>query len=248
MPKKTVKDENGNDVEIEVKEDETPVETPEVPKGLSEEEVQKIIEKVRKEEKDKLYPTIEGLKNSVESLKESNEAEKADKERIKKEAEEAEEAARVAKLSDSQRTAETLKKIEERLNQESTERAKFKAEIDRRDQQDKLSRYKAQAIAVAGPEIIEELVSGNSEEEIDKSVAKAKARYEELVGVKKQRDAEQVRNALTSTSPSTEAFEEEEIRERGLANVDRDKYLVDPDYRAKIQGELERTVNKAYGR
>lgn len=216
--------------------------------GLSDEDIQKLIEKARKEEKDKLYPKIEELTVTIKSLQDHVRQEQEEKERIKKEAEEAAERDRVAQLSAEERRDEILTKLEEQLNRERQAREEFSRQLDERDRADHLRRYRDKAIQNAGDEIIVELVSGSSEAEIDESIRKAKDRYVEIVKAEKERQGQKIKDDLSSTSPNTEALEEEELKKRGLTSYDEDRYLKDAEYRKSIQRELDSAVKAAYGR
>lgn len=216
--------------------------------SLSEEDIQRIVEKARQQEKDKLYPQITELKSTINTLQEHFRAEQEEKEEIKKKAEADAEAERVAKLSDQERSNEILSRLEEQLKSEREERTRFKAELDARDNAQRLETYRSSAIANAGDELITELVVGNSEAEIDAAVEKAKQKYAEIVGTAKERRAQEVRDRMSSTSPNSEALEEEELKNQGLTNIDEDRYLADKEYRKDIQSRLATAVNRASGR
>lgn len=218
-------------------------------KGLSPEEVRAAVEKARKEEKDKLYPQLEALKNSIKDIQEVLRAEREEKEQIKKEAEEAAEKKRLEKLSDSDRHMEALKRIEEQLREEREARIKLEKQGEERDRKQRLANYRAHVLQAAGNEIIEEMVTGNTEAEIDASVTIAKARYAEIAERFRQERGKKVRSDLgrTSANPDTDALEEHEYNER-LNDVDRDKYMRDPEYRKMIQNELATAYARAAGR
>lgn len=215
--------------------------------GLSDDEVNARVEKARQEEKDKLYPQIQELKAGIKELQDHIRAERDEKDRMKREAEEEAERRRVAKLSENEKQTELLKKLEEQLREQNDERERFRKELEQRDQKDRLTRYRESQIKLAGDEILPELVSGNSEEEIDRSIEIAKARYKELEDRFKQRSGAQVKNNLRTTNPGTEALEEEEL-EKSLTDYDEDRYLKDPAYREQIKAELEGAYKRALGR
>lgn len=254
MPEKTKEQLEAEKQELEQKSKENEQKAAEAAKkeaekqGLSEEEVQSRVEKARKEEKDKLYPKIEELTQTVKFLQDHVRKEQEEKEKIKKEADAQAEKERVAKLSADERQAEILNRLEEQLNREREERAKFKLELEQRDSRDRVKRYRERAIQDAGDEIIPELVIGESEAEIDTAIENAKAKYKEIIAKEKERQGQTVRDNLSSTSPNTEALEEEELKERGLASIDQDRYLADPEYRKDIQNRLVSVVQQAQGR
>lgn len=216
-------------------------------KGLSPEEVQQRIQAARKEEKDKLYPQLEEVKNALKDVQQTLREEREEKERIKQQSEEEAERRRQAKLSDTEKTAEILRNIEEQLREERKAREASEARWETVERQRQLDTYKARALQAAGDEILVELVYGNNEAEIDASIERAKARYKEIADRLKAERSVSVRRGLTSSNPDTAALEEQELSEQ-LTAVDQDKYLKDPVYRDKIKAELEREYAKAQGR
>lgn len=216
--------------------------------GLSEEEVREKVERVRKEEKDKLYPQIEEVKTALKEVQATLRAEREEKEKIKREAAEKAEAERQAKMSETDKTKEVLIRLEEQLNEERAERVRFEQRLAESQRQDELRRYREQVLRAAGDEIIPDLVRGTSETEIDESVKLAKARYEEYMEKIKEQVSRKVKRTLGhTTNPDIEALEEEEL-EQTLAEVDKDKYMKDPVYREKVKNELASAYSKAMGR
>jgi len=139
--------------------------------------------KVRSQEKDKLYPEIERLKDEVLNLKKEKEEKAA-----RKAAEAAEkEAAEVAMKRDKQfeeleakdlikLTAEELR---EQLERERQERERAFALLERERQFADLTAYKQQVVEQERDNIIPQLVDfiqGNSREEIAESVERLKER------------------------------------------------------------------------
>lgn len=217
-------------------------------KGLSPAEVRAAIEKARKEEKDKLYPQLEALKDSIKDIQETLRLEREEKEQIKKQAEEAAEKRRLDKLSEGDKMLEAVSRLEEKLEQERLAREKSERENEQYRVQQALEAHKALVIAEAGSEIIPELVGGSTIEEIDNSVNIAKARYAELVDSVKNAQGAAVRRGLSGpANPDNAALEEQDLNEQ-LTAVDQDKYLADPEYRDKIQRELAGAYAKAAGR
>jgi predicted RNase H-like nuclease (RuvC/YqgF family) len=131
-----------------------------------------LIAKARKEEKEKLYPEITKLKEEVEKkVARINELLLAIGEKdeiISQKDKEIKELKNNSKKSDSQEVKELNIKIAELENK--------LAEKDREINTIKLTSYRDKKIAEAGGELIPELVTGNSEEEIDLSIEKAKER------------------------------------------------------------------------
>lgn len=216
--------------------------------GATQEEVDAKVEAARKQEKDKLYPVIEELRNSHKEIAETLKKEREEKDAEKQAALDAAEAARREGLTASEKTQEAIRNLEEKLRVEREAREKFEHEAKEAARKADLEKYRQNALRVAGNEIIPELVQGNSEAEIDKSVTFAKARYEELANKFKVEAGDRVRKGMPkSTNPDTRAQEELELDE-ALTDVDTDKYMKDPAYRARIQNELEQAYARQAGR
>lgn len=216
--------------------------------GASAEEVKAAVEKARKEEKDKLYPQITELKESIKEMQEYLRQEREEKEQIKADAEAEKERRRQEKLSDSEKTLEAIRKLEEKLTEEREERRKLDERWEAEKRKNGLEAYRQLAIQAAGNDIIPELVTGNTEEEIDNAVQIAKARYAELAEQFKTKAGTQVRQGMPQSSgPGMEALEEEELHQQ-LSAVDQDRYLKDEEYRVKIQNELANAYSRAAGR
>lgn len=219
-------------------------------KGLSDEEVNQRVEAARKEEKDKLYPQLEELKNAVKEMQEAFRAERKDKEKIQKEKEEEAERERLAKLSEEDKRNEALERIEEQLKEERQARLKSEQQYQKEKKESQLKEYRRnaiQAVRDAGEDLLPELVKGNSEEEIDESIQNAKSRYKELAEKFKEDFSENVKKKMPrSTSPGLEALEEEELSEQ-LNAVDEKKYREDAEYREKIQNELASAYARSSG-
>jgi len=164
---------------------------------ISKDELNKRITEELQKEKDKLYSSLEHSKNDAKKSRELIESLKKEQDKIREEAEkkarkEAEEEykKKLESMSDYERIQEemkqkeieykkkfeennkTLKSLQELLEIEQKERkeALLKAE---------LSEYTRQQIAAAGGRIIQELVQGNTKEQIDASIELAKQKYEE---------------------------------------------------------------------
>lgn len=216
--------------------------------GATQAEVNKAVEKARKEEKDKLYPQLEALKDSIKEVQESLRQEREEKEALKREQADKEERARQAKLSDSEKQLEAIRNIEEQLRLEREERIRAEQKWEDAQKKNEVSRYREALLRDAGDEIIPDLVRGESVEEIDKTFAIAKARYEELAERFKATAGASTRGRMPRpTNPDTAALEEQELNEQ-LNAVDQDKYMQDPKYREKIKGELANAYAKAAGR
>lgn len=210
--------------------------------GLSEQDIIKAVEKARSEEKDKLYPQIDALKESLKDIQDALRTEREEKENIKRQAEEKAEADRIAKLSESDKTTEALRRIEEQLTAERRAREAVEQRLADQARKAELAKYRESAIAAAGDSIkfFESLITGNSEAEIDAAINKAKASATELEKKIKEETGASVRRSMPKSEiPDTAALEEQELSEQ-LQAVDTDKYKKDPAYRAKIQAEVAR--------
>jgi|SRR4051812_2687353 hypothetical protein len=220
-------------------------------KGASADEVRAAVEKARTEEKDKLYPQIDGLRDAVKEVQEELRKEREEKEQTRKEAEEKAEEERKAKLSTDERQLEILHRLEEQLGQERSERVKLMKELDKKDRQNALNAYRERALVAAGDTILpelKELVTGNTEVEIDTAIKNVKARTEEITKRFKESRGEEVkRNLGGRANPDTAALEEQDLSEQ-LTQVDKDKYLRDPEYRKQVTQELESAYNRSIGR
>jgi hypothetical protein len=176
--------------------------------GLTEEEVNKRVEAARKEEKDKLYPQLQALNDSLKDVQATLAAERKEKDEAKKKADEEAEAKRVAKLSSDERQNEVLTRLEEQLREERLAREAFRKELEDRDKKEELRKYRDGLIQAANGEIIPELVIGSTKEEIDNAFERAKARYAEYVARAKEEVGRGVRRGMPGpTNPDTAAPE-----------------------------------------
>lgn len=142
-----------------------------------------VLEKARKEEHDKVYRTTDELTNRLKVMEDERTERLAAEQKARDEAAAAAEAARVAELSAVQRVAEIEQTTEERLQ-------RMQGELDRRDalqaQEERfqqLQGYRAQRIQQEGALIAPPLanfVTGNSEEEIEQSIATVKATTQDM--------------------------------------------------------------------
>lgn len=245
-------DEHNDD---EVVTDETPKGTEDnTPKGLTEDEVNKRIEAARKQEKDKLYGQIESLRTTVESLANAAKAEQDAKEKAEAEAKAKADQDRQAKLSDTERIAENMRRIEEQLAKEAAERQRLEQELRDEREAAELERYRQQVLS-GETDIIPELVQGKSQTDIDRSVARAKARFQELfqASTKKAEGPNRVTSNMPGpTDPNPAALDEAELA-NSIQNfkIDPDRYMRDRKYRAEMDAKREQVlgnVGNAYQR
>lgn len=135
--------------------------------------------KVRSQEKEKLYPQIDKLKEELEVLKREREEEA----RLKAEQAAQEEAARKAAAEDDLDIRSLLKTKEqewqEQLERERQERERAFALLEREKAFADLQNYRAQRLDQERESIIPELVdlvTGNTQEEVEASIAGLKER------------------------------------------------------------------------
>ena len=157
-------------------------------KKYSQQELDSHVNKARKDEKDKLYPDIEAQKTKISDLqvrlREANE--KIDTLKAKNPNMNPDPAAKtendklVAEVESLKATLNTIQtKTDEAIAAAlNRQKAEFDSILSTKD----LESYRNRMIAEAGGKIIPELVNGNSREEVDAAVAKAKQRYEEIFG------------------------------------------------------------------
>lgn len=152
------------------------------------------LEAARKQEKDKLYTQIQALQ---EGQKQANEAlaaiQKAKEEEIAAvqatEAEKAEAARKKAETEMSakalleQKLAETTQTWEQKFQAMESERAQEKALLEKERAYQSLVNYRNDAITQAGDEIapqFHDFIAGETQEQIDAGIARAKAATESL--------------------------------------------------------------------
>lgn len=155
---------------------ETPTSTP---KFYTEED----LAKVRSQEKDKLYPEIERLKDEVLSLKKDKEEKAARKAAEAAEKEAAKAAKEREKLEEDLEAKDLIKltaeELREQLERERQERERAFALLERERMFADLQQYKQQVIEQERDNIIPQLVDfiqGNTREEIAESVERLKER------------------------------------------------------------------------
>ena len=175
-----------------------------------------LISKARKEEKEKLYPEITKLKEELDKkVTRINELLLAIGEKdeiISQKDKELKEAKADSKKSESQEVKELNLKItglENKLAEKEGEISNIK-----------LDSYKASKMAEAKGEIIPELVTGSSEEEIDLAVERAKERYKEIVSKIAVPPAKtQNSNSIPPVNPNTQSFDNSQVNVADLSSI-----------------------------
>jgi hypothetical protein len=174
--------------------------------------VAEAIQKARAQEKAKLYPQVEKLQEEIASLRQrEQEREAKDAERkAARAAREAQAAAERKKQEESElEVRDLLAKKEqewaEKLNSERQEREKAFALLEREREFQELSAYRQQRLESERDNIIPELVdliSGNSRDEIEQSIAGLKERsakiFDSVAQVAQQSRKEMVGTRITS--------------------------------------------------
>lgn len=153
-----------------------PEEIIEVAEDGSEIKVTKLIEKARKEEKDKLYPRLSKLEASLQERDTAIED-------LKRKIEEKEQALKAkddASLSEQDKLRKQIDELSVKLTDVVEDRKSEKEKAEKEKQRLTLEAFKANKIREAGTDIIPELVEGNTEEEIVAAVEKAKVKYKQI--------------------------------------------------------------------
>jgi hypothetical protein len=211
------------------------------------------IEQVRKEEKDKLYPTIEELKGQLGELTAERE------ERIKREEEAQQQAAEEARLrQESEQTAlERLQNFQQEAEQRFTEltRERDLAEAQRQKEfewsrlQDYRTRRIAEESANIAPQFVD-YISGNSEEQVEMSIAQAINKTNEImneIAAVNQRQRQAVPlpttgmpatslEGLSGTDQQQMSFTPEQLRDMPIEEYSK--------YRSQLMGALSSRVRE----
>jgi hypothetical protein len=158
----------------------TPVQSQSPDKGYSEEDLRR----VREQEKSKLYPQIDSLKEELNLLKKEREERFAEAEKLK--AEKEAEARKQAEAEMDVRQLLETKEIEwaQKLESERAEREKAFLLLDRERQLSELTEYRTQRLNQERDNILPELVdliTGNTADEIEQSIAGLKERSSRIL-------------------------------------------------------------------
>lgn len=142
------------------------------------------LKKVREQEKSKLYPQIESLKEELSSLKKAEQERTAELERQRAEAQ----AEAQRKAEEEMDIRSLLQKKEQewqtQLELERQEREKAFALLDRERTYAELNAYRSRRIEEERDNIMPELIdliAGNNSQEIEESIANLKARSNRIV-------------------------------------------------------------------
>jgi chromosome segregation ATPase len=142
------------------------------------------LKKVREQEKSKLYPQIDSLKEELAVLKKEREERLAEAERLRAE-QEAEARKKAEAEMDVRQLLETKEKEwAEKLESERLEREKAFTLLERERQFAELSEYRSSRLNDERENIIPELldlITGNTKEEIEQSIAGLKERSSRIL-------------------------------------------------------------------
>lgn len=152
--------------------------------AIAKADIAKLIEKARREEKDKLYPEIDRLKKAKSDGDSRVTELEAQLEATRQEVE----GLRTGKVEEKESINKELRELREH-NQKLEEAIKTVAsDAAEKLQASELKAYKEKAIRESGIKQLHELVQGNTQEEIDTAVKKAKEK-EDAIFKKAEEDA-----------------------------------------------------------
>jgi chromosome segregation ATPase len=175
--------------------------------------VRSLVEAARKQEKDKLYKTMDAKDEQIKTL--AGRIEELEKQLSEKESVNMDEVKELKETINlmQQQQADLLKALSDQKEEAEREKAE-QAEARRKAE---LKAYREAKLREAGDELVVELVKGDTEEEIDQSIESAKQKYLEIVAkVEGARKPEsRANNTPRVTNPSsnpTQAMTVDQIR------------------------------------
>jgi hypothetical protein len=207
--------------------------------------------KVRSQEKSKLYPEIDSLKEELNSLRKEKEEEAA-----RRNAEAEAEALRIKEAQESELDAKSYaelktKELQEQLERERSERERAFALLEREKTYADLQAYRQQVLETEREAIIPELVdliAGNTREEISASVESLKERSAKILE-SAQSAMQNARKEMTGTratlppaGPLETNSEQRNFTPQEIAAMSQNEYakyrdrLLSPQARGKSSG------------
>jgi hypothetical protein len=207
--------------------------------------------KVRSQEKSKLYPEIDSLKEELNSLRKEKE-----EEATRRNAEAQAEALRIKEAQESELDAKSYaelktKELQEQLERERTERERAFALLEREKTYADLQAYRQQVLETEREAIIPELVdliAGNTREEISASVESLKERSAKILE-SAQSAMQNARKEMTGTratlppaGPLETNSEQRNFTPQEIAAMSQNEYakyrdrLLSPQARGKSSG------------
>ena len=178
--------------------------TPQVAQPVQKFYTEDDLSRVRSQEKDKLYPTIEDLKGKLSQY------EKAEQDREARfAAEKAEADAKIREKLESEMEAKDLIKLKEqewnqRLDAERQERERAFALLEREQTFNEVQRYTARRVGEEQENIIPalvDLVTGNTPDEVEQSIASLKERSARIFD-SVQQASQSARRDMVGTRPT----------------------------------------------
>lgn len=207
------------------------------------EDVDDLIAAARREEKDKLYSELKRLKDQVGTL---TAAQKAEQDRLDAEREAAELEARKAaeeEMSVRELLSAKEREWEGRLEEERRERELAIAQLEAERQFAMVTQYRAQRLEEERDTIIPELldmVSGNTPEEIDQSIAGLQDRSSRILSSAQQaaqtarRDLSGARVTAPPAGPLDDYSEQQTVTAEDISQMSMGEYA---KYRARLLGK-----------
>tara|TARA_Y100000310_G_scaffold337016_1_gene423018 strand:- start:3605 stop:4354 length:750 start_codon:yes stop_codon:yes gene_type:complete len=206
------------------------IQEPDVPLNKNP-EVLTMLEAARKEEKSKLYKTIEGLKNQIADLKNVKDDLSSQMEEVREELDTKkndslteQEVQRKEFNKSLERQNKTIDKLEGKLGE-------FQTQVRVKE----LELYKYQKVQEAGSDIVASMVNGDTEEAIDASVERAKEEYQRIADQITSDVASKRKKVKTTTTASAPVVPEQE--EPIIPDT---SALSDEEYKEQRQGILQK--------
>jgi hypothetical protein len=225
--------------------------TPEVSTDVSERfYTEDDLARIRAQEKDKLYPQVERLKEELSLLKKERDERIAEEERLRAEAE-AEARAKAEAEMDVRTLLETKEKEwQERLEAERLEREKAFALLDHERQFQEVMSYRQQRLAEEQDNIIPELldlISGSTPDEIELSIAGLKERSSRILDSAQsamqtaRRDMAGSRVTAPAAGPLDTNSDNQQFTPEDIAGMSFSDYA---KHRSKLLGQASATRNQ----
>lgn len=154
-------------------------------------DVKELLEKVRREEKSKLYPQIDHLKKSIDQLQKEKEVLMSQISSTQED----EKKRGAEKMTENQKIQQQLQELGSQNAILNAKLETMQVESQKAIEYAQLDAYRSQKLVEAGGELIPELVFGNTEAEIDAALIASRQRYHEI--------RQQVRDSLKQTTRNT---------------------------------------------
>lgn len=204
------------------------------------------LSRVRSQEKEKLYPQIESLKEELSSLKKEREEEASRKQAEADALAEQAKAAALAEL-DAKSYADTrLTELQEQLERERQERERAFALLEREKSYADLQNYRQQMVEAERDQIVPELldlINGNTREEVAASVEDLKARSAKIlesVQFATQNARKEMKGTSVTTPPAGPLetnMEQRQLTPQEIASMSMNDYA---KYRDRIMSDSAR--------